>query len=222
MSWPIPQMIPVVPEMVLAALACLVLLVDVFATERYRVLSYQLAQASLVLVGGLVVAMFPQEAVVTFNGTFVSDQMGAVLKTTVLGLSFFAFLYSKDYLQKRSLFRGEFYVLGMTAVLGMMVLISAHSLLTIYLGLELLSLSLYALVALNRDSVTASEAAMKYFVLGALASGMLLYGISLLYGVAGSHDLSVLASVVSQQNEMPYNNIPGSSCCRCLFMRWSH
>jgi NADH-quinone oxidoreductase subunit N len=99
------------------------------------------------------------------------------------------FLYSRPYLRERGLFKGEYYVLGLFAVLGMMVMVSAYSFLTVYLGLELLSLSLYAMVAFNRDSPQASEAAMKYFVLGALASGMLLYGMSMIYGVTGSLDL---------------------------------
>jgi NADH-quinone oxidoreductase subunit N len=108
------------------------------------------------------------------------------------------FIYSRDYLRERDLYHGEFYVLGLFAVLGMMIMISAHSFLTIYLGLELLSLSLYAMVALRRDSIDATEAAMKYFVLGALASGMLLYGMSIIYGVTGSLDVGQVAQRVGQ------------------------
>ena len=194
-----PDLVPAAPEMALVSLACLVLVVDVYVPEKYRLFSYQLAQASLVLTAALVVALFPDSPQLTFSDTFVSDKMSAVLKIFILLLSFAAFLYSKAYLRERHLFRGEYYVLGMTAVTGMMVLVSAHSLLTVYLGLELLSLSLYALVAIHRDSVFASEAAMKYFVLGALASGMLLYGMSMLYGVTGTLDLAVLASTVESR-----------------------
>ena len=201
MSFVSPDFVPVVPEMVLASLACLVLVVDVYLPERYRLFSYQLAQAGLVLTGVLVVALFPDSPQITFADTFVSDKMSAVLKLFILVLSFGAFLYSKAYLRDRQLFRGEYYVLGMTAVTGMMVLVSAHSLLTVYLGLELLSLSLYALVAMHRDSVFASEAAMKYFVLGALASGILLYGMSMLYGVTGTLDLAVLAEAVESRTD---------------------
>ena len=201
MSFVSPDFVPVVPEMVLASLACLVLVVDVYLPERYRLFSYQLAQAGLVLTGVLVVALFPDSPQITFADTFVSDKMSAVLKLFILVLSFGAFLYSKAYLRDRQLFRGEYYVLGMTAVTGMMVLVSAHSLLTVYLGLELLSLSLYALVAMHRDSVFASEAAMKYFVLGALASGILLYGMSMLYGVTGTVDLAVLAEAVESRTD---------------------
>ena len=199
MSFVPPDFVPAAPEMALVSLACLVLVVDVYVAEKYRLFSYQLAQASLVLTGALVIALFPESPQLTFSDTFVSDKMSAVLKIFILLLSFAAFLYSKAYLQDRHLFRGEYYVLGMTAVTGMMVLVSAHSLLTVYLGLELLSLSLYALVAMHRDSVFASEAAMKYFVLGALASGMLLYGMSMLYGVTGTLDLAVLADAVESR-----------------------
>jgi len=190
MVFTVPDFMPAAPELFLLGAACLVLVVDVYVPERYRLFSYQLSQASLVAAALLCIGLFPSEPVTTFAGTFVSDAMSAVLKVTMLVMTYFAFFYSKVYLQERNLFKGEYFVLGLFAVLGMMVLVSAHSLLTVYLGLELLSLSLYAMVALNRESSVASEAAMKYFVLGALASGMLLYGMSLVYGVTGSLELA--------------------------------
>ncbi len=122
--------------------------------------------------------------------------MSDVLKVGILLVSFLAFLYAKDYLRERGLFKGEFYTLGLFAVLGMLVMVSANSFLTIYLGLELLALSLYALVAFDRQSANGAEAAMKYFVLGALASGMLLYGISMIYGATGTLRFDELAQVV--------------------------
>jgi NADH-quinone oxidoreductase subunit N len=201
MNFIAPDLVPAVPEIALLILIALVLVVDVYVPERYRVFTYQLAQASLVLTGLLVIGLFPEAPQITFSGTFILDQMAAVLKVFILLLSFIAFLYSKSYLQQRQIFKGEYYILGMTAVLGMLILVSAHSLLTLYLGLELLSLSLYALVAIHRDSIPASEAAMKYFVLGALASGMLLYGMSMLYGETATLDLGVLAEVVSASSE---------------------
>jgi NADH-quinone oxidoreductase subunit N len=133
----------------------------------------------------------------TFSDRFVRDPMGGVLKSFIYIITMGVFLYSRDYLKERELYKGEYYVLGLFAVLGMMVMVSAHSFLTLYLGLELLSLSLYALVAFNRDSGESSEAAMKYFVLGALASGMLLYGMSIIYGLTGSLDLSLVHAQVS-------------------------
>ena len=201
MNFIAPDLVPAVPEIALLILIALVLVVDVYVPERYRVFTYQLAQASLVLTGLLVIGLFPEAPQITFSGTFILDQMAAVLKVFILLLSFIAFLYSKSYLQQRQIFKGEYYILGMTAVLGMLILVSAHSLLTLYLGLELLSLSLYALVAIHRDSIPASEAAMKYFVLGALASGMLLYGMSMLYGETATLDLGVLAEAVSASSE---------------------
>ena len=188
--------VAIVPELFLLTMACVVLVVDVFLPEAYRAVSYQLALMTLLVTGGLAVAGYPAEPLVVFSGAVVVDGMGAVLKAFIAGTAFFAFVYSKGYLQERSLFKGEYYVLGLFAVLGMMVMVSAHSLLTVYLGLELLSLCLYAMVAMHRDSSVASEAAMKYFVLGALASGMLLYGISMIYGGTGSIDLGEIARVV--------------------------
>ena len=186
MPFATPEFLPAAPEIALAGMACVVLMVDLYAGRRHRMLVYQLAQASLVVSAVLCIALYPEEPITTFSGTFKSDGMSAVLKVFVLLVTYFVLFYSKVYLQARELFRGEYFVLCLFAVLGMMVLVSAASLLTLYLGLELMSLCLYALVALNRASAEASEAAMKYFVLGALASGTLLYGMSLLYGVTGT------------------------------------
>jgi NADH-quinone oxidoreductase subunit N len=123
--------------------------------------------------------------------------MAIVLKMAVYGAVFTTFFYSRRYLLERDMYRGEFYILGLSAMLGMMVMISANSFLSIYLGLELLSLSLYAMVAMQRDSVAASEAAMKYFILGAMASAMLLYGMSMIYGATATLDLSEMNRILS-------------------------
>ena len=197
MNFVIPDMSVAAPEMFLLAATCAVLVVDVYLPERLRLLTYHLAQASLVITAGLCLVMFPESPQVSFNGTFISDTMSVLLKVFILLTTYFVFFYSKIYLRAWQLFRGEYFVLGLFAVLGMMVLVSAHSLLTVYLGLELLSLSLYAMVAMNRESSTASEAAMKYFVLGALASGMLLYGMSMIYGATGSLDLGAIREHVA-------------------------
>jgi len=196
MSFHSPNFVPAIPEMFVLGMTCLVLLVDLFLSERTRVVTYLLAQATLV--GGflLTLGLYPMGRVVTFDGTFITDPLAVVLKAAVFIAAFLAFLYSRDYLAERNLFRGEFFLLGLFGVLGMMILVSAHSLLTVYLGLELLSLSLYAMVALQRGPA-ASEAAMKYFILGAVASAMLLYGMSMLYGVTGSLDLGVIRHVVA-------------------------
>jgi NADH-quinone oxidoreductase subunit N len=200
-SFAIADFTPLATEIFLLCMACVVLIVDVFLRDERRLASYVLAQLTLLAAALISWSMLGDETRVVLNGTFVSDPMAALLKTCILLVTAGVFVYSRSYLVERNIFRGEFYVLGLFAVLGMLVLVSAHSLLTIYLGLELLSLSLYALVAFNRDSAEASEAAMKYFVLGALASGMLLYGISMLYGATGSLDIGAVAAAVAAPEE---------------------
>lgn len=186
MNFDITTLIPVIPEIYLLTLASVVLLVDLFLRDDQRTLTYILAQAGLAL-GVILLLMLPGEGkVVVFSGHYVRDAMGDALKMALFVTTFGAFLYSKDYLRARNLFKGEFYVLGLLALLGMSVMISSNSFLSVYLGLELLALCLYAMVAVDRDSAVATEAAMKYFILGAVASGMLLYGISMVYGATGS------------------------------------
>ena len=197
MDFAIPNYQVAIPEMFVLGMACLVLVVDLFLTERSRTVTYVLAQSAMVGAAVLTLTTYSDRAVLAFSDSFVRDAMGDVLKAFIYLAAFTVFLYSRPYLQARKLFKGEFYVLGIFGVLGMMVMVSAHSLLTVYLGLELLALSLYAMVALQRDSIHASEAAMKYFILGALASGMLLYGMSMLYGATGSLDLAEISRQVT-------------------------
>ena len=192
MSFEIPDVMPALPEIFMLSMACIILVADLFLTKASRGATYMLSQATLVIAVLITIATFVPQPVLTFNDTFVRDGIADVLKIAIYIATFVVFLYSRDYLKDRDLFKGEFYVLGLFAVIGMMILISAHNFLTIYLGLELLSLSLYAMVAMHRDSPRASEAAMKYFVLGAIASGMLLYGMSMIYGITGSLDLAVI------------------------------
>jgi NADH-quinone oxidoreductase subunit N len=140
--------------------------------------------------------------VLTMNGLFIDDPLSDVLKLFLYLTVAIVMVYSRDYLRERGLFKGEFFVLALFATLGMMVMVSASHFLTLYLGLELLSLSLYAMVALQRDSSVATEAAMKYFVLGALASGMLLYGMSMVYGVTGSLGLGSIAQALQHGSDL--------------------
>ncbi len=191
------DLIIALPEITLLTLACLVLLVDAFSKDPLHLLTYWTTQASLLVVMALVLFYFPDNTQIAFNGSFVSDSMSAILKAFMCGITFVVFLYSYDYLKEHKFLKGEYFVLGLFAVLGMMIMASAYSLLSVYLGLELLSLSLYAMVAMQRDSKTAPEAAMKYFVLGAIASGMLLYGISMIYGLTGSLDLLTIAERIN-------------------------
>lgn len=194
MSFELVDLTPALPEIFVLTMACVVLLVDAFLPQAQRVITYVLTQATLVGAAVTTVAVHGGERVVAFSGMFVSDPMGDVLKVFIYLSSAIALLYSRQYLTDRQLFKGEYFILALFAVLGMMVLVSAHSLLTIYLGLELMSLALYAMVALHRDNEVATEAAMKYFVLGALASGMLLYGMSMIYGVTATLNLAEIAS----------------------------
>ena len=199
MSFEMPNIIPAIPEIFLLGMICTILVIDLFLSDRSRIITYLLAQLALLGTLFLTLNSMSTETVLTFSDTFVRDPMSDILKIAIYLATFITFLYSKDYLRDRGIFKGEFYLLGLFGALGMMILVSAHNLLTLYLGLELLSLSLYAMVALQRDSILASEAAMKYFVLGAIASGMLLYGMSIIYGLTGTLDLGAIATQITSQ-----------------------
>ena len=196
----VPAFAPIAPEIVLATAACVVLVVEVYG--RSADLTYRLSQASLVLTALVLALNFPEGSLVSFSGTFVADPMAAILKLATLVIGWFLFFYLNAHLRVREKARGEHFILGLFALLGMMVLVSAANLLTVYLGLELLSLSLYAMVALDRDSPVAAEAAMKYFVLGALSSGMLLYGMSMVYGATGTLDLAGVGAAAQDRTDL--------------------
>jgi NADH-quinone oxidoreductase subunit N len=187
------EFLPLIPELVLVGAAFALLMLDLFLNEKQRVVTHVLAVASLVLVAALLVAGVGGQGTV-LGGMFIRDNMADVLKIGICVVTAIALLYGWPFLRERNLYKGEIAVLMLFAVAGMMLLTSAGSLVMVYLGLELLALCSYALVAIDRDSPLASEAAMKYFVLGALASGMLLYGMSLVYGASGSIDLATIAA----------------------------
>jgi NADH-quinone oxidoreductase subunit N len=180
-------------EVFVVTALCVVLVIDVFLTDRSRWLTYVLSLLTLAGAAYMTVRYGVQARTIAFDGMYIADPMGDVLKLFSYGTVAVSFLYSREYLQRRGLFKGEYFILGLVALLGVMVMISAGSLLTVYLGVELLSLSLYAMVAFDRDSGIAAESAMKYFVLGAIASGTLLYGFSIVYGVTGTLLLDELA-----------------------------
>ena len=184
---------PAIPEIVLLALVAVLLVVDVYLRDENRHFTYWLGILSLLGCAALSAATVGRPTIVTFQGMFVSDLLSQVLKVATLVTVAATLLYGRTYLEVRGLLKGEFISLSLFATLGMMVMISAHHFITLYLGLELMTLSIYAMVALQRDSVRATEAAMKYFVLGALASGLLLYGLSMLYGATGSLELTRVA-----------------------------
>lgn len=189
------------PEIFVLSMACIILVLDLFLSDRERFITYWLTQLTLVCAAVITLSISNGQTETAFFGTFITDPMSVVLKVFIYIVTAIAFLYSRYYLELRGLFKGEYYVLGLFGTLGMMIMVSAHNLLSLYLGLELLSLCLYAMVAFNRDTYACSEAAMKYFVLGALASGMLLYGMSMLYGVTGSLDITEIAAYQAQQSE---------------------
>ena len=185
------------PEITLLTLICVVLLADLFVKDEQRVATFWLSIAALVVTAWALIATAPTSSTIIFDGSYISDALSQVLKLAAIGVVAVGFLYARDYLQQNDLLKGEFYLLGLFGLLGMMIMISANSLLTMYLGLETLSLSLYALVAFDRNSAVAAESAMKYFVLGAIASGSLLYGISWIYGLTGSLQFDEIAAVIS-------------------------
>jgi NADH-quinone oxidoreductase subunit N len=185
-------------EIYMIAAICVILLVDVFLSERNRWVTYALSLIALAGAAFVTVKNGVDGRVTAFEGSYVADPMSDVLKLFAYGTVAVAFMYSREYLQRRGLFKGEYFILGLTALLGIMVMCCAGSLITVYLGVELLSLSLYAMVAFDRDSGVAAESAMKYFVLGAIASGLLLYGFSIIYGLTGTLQLDELAVAVRE------------------------
>ena len=201
MTFPLPDLTPALPEIFILGMTCAILLIDVLFKDRG--LSYPLTLFTMVCATAITVFTSVPQTQFTFGGQFVDDAMADVLKIMAYFATLSVVVYSRPYLLARGLFKVEFFVLALFALLGMMVMISANHFLSLYIGLELLSLSLYAMVALQRDSAQATEAAMKYFVLGALASGFLLYGMSLLYGITGTLELPVMAHVLQAGGQDP-------------------
>ncbi len=193
-----PDVAPAIPEIFIFSMACLILVVDLYLSERWRMVSYLLALATLFVAALLTLQNIFAPPVFTFNNMFVDDALSDIIKLAIYLLVFVVFVYSRRYNRERGIFRSEYFVLGLFGVVGMMILASASHFLTLYLGLELLALCLYTMVAFQRDSSLATEAAMKYFVLGAMASGMLLYGMSMLYGATGSLEIAVVKRAVSE------------------------
>lgn len=185
------------PEIWLLCATALILLIDLFLKDDQKDVTYILSTAALLGTAVLIISSFSPAPVSAFSGMFVADAMSDVLKIAMCGVVALMFAFSRSYAAHRGIYRGELFTLTLFALLGMMVMASASNLVTLYVGLELLSLSLYALVALPRDVKQSTEAAMKYFVLGALASGMLLYGMSMIYGASGSLDLHVIAARIT-------------------------
>ncbi len=196
------QFAPALPEVFVLAMVSLILLIDAALADGKRYVTYALSLATVAGAAVLTAQDFSIMPVLALGGLFIDDPLSDALKLFLYLAVAVVMVYSRDYLRQRGLYKGEFFVLALFALLGMMVMVSASHFLTLYLGLELLSLSLYAMVALQRDSSVATEAAMKYFVLGALASGMLLYGMSMIYGVTGSLALADIAQILADGTDL--------------------
>jgi NADH-quinone oxidoreductase subunit N len=186
MNWP-----AVYPEIALLLMACVVAMVDLWVTDPRRTPTYWLTQASLAVVAMMQLGAFNAgDTVYAMQRMVVADPMGHLLGFFATVAVMVTLVYARPYAASREMLKGELFTLSLFSLLGICVMLSANNFLVVYLGLELMSLSLYALVAMRRDHVDATEAAMKYFVLGALASGFLLYGLSMMYGATGSLDIN--------------------------------
>ena len=200
MNFVMTDLIAASAEVFVLAMACLILVIDLFVKDPKRTVTFALTILTLLGAAIITFATSNGEIGYAFSNMYVDDLMGDFLKLLLFLAIIVTLFYARGYLLDRpALGRGEFYVLTLFATLGMMVMIAANNFITIYIGLELLSLSLYAMVAMNHQSVRATEAAMKYFVLGALASGFLLYGMSLVYGATGSLELTKIAEAMYMQ-----------------------
>ncbi|MCB1827238.1 MAG: NADH-quinone oxidoreductase subunit NuoN [Coxiellaceae bacterium] len=201
MTAKLPNFIPLIPEIFVLVMTCVTLLMGLFLGKRFKNISYYLVQFTLIIAAWLTWHVFMKydfdATVLSFYNMFVLDKLAVVLKSFIYLSAFLTFLYSRQYNNDRNIPSNEFYVLGLLSVMGMMILVSGHNLLTIYLGLELLSLPIYAMVALQRSKPRCIEAAMKYFIVGAIASGMLLYGMSMIFGASQSLDITQIDQFIA-------------------------
>ncbi len=193
------NLVPLIPEIVILLTACTTILATLYLPIKMRsVVTYYITQIGIVISFIAVLFLYEDTPFHVFSDTFTLDHFAVILKIFILIPSFIVFLFSRYYIAERKIPSGEYYILGLFSILGMMILSSASNFITIYIGLELLSLPLYAMVAIQRDQSACSEAAMKFFVLGALASGILLYGMSMLYGATNSLDVNVISATLSK------------------------
>ena len=194
------ELLPLLPELVLIDSAFALLIIDLFIGERHKVWTHFLSVLALVVVLAMLATGSGGQGVV-LNGMFVRDNAADLMKLAIVLMSTLTLVFGWSYLRERALYKGEIPVLVLFATAGMMMMVSAGSLLMVYLGLELLALCSYALVAADRENGKATEAAMKYIVLGSLASGLLLYGMSLVYGATGSLQLDVIHAAIDGSGE---------------------
>ena len=199
MNFVVPDFYPAAAEIFVAVMALVIMLASTFARSVARNLAYLLTQATLIVAAFITIFTMEGEVVHTFSNLFISDLLGDVLKLMIYFSTAIALLYGRGYLADRKIDRPEYYLLALLMTLGMMVMVTANHMLPMYIGLEMMSLALYTMVAFDRDSARSTEAAMKYFVLGALASGLLLYGMSMVYGATGTLEFSGVAQALYNQ-----------------------
>ena len=199
MNFVVPDFYPAAAEIFVAVMALVIMLASTFARSVARNLAYLLTQATLIAAAFITIFTMEGEVVHTFSNLFISDLLGDVLKLMIYFSTAIALLYGRGYLADRKIDKPEYYLLALLMTLGMMVMVTANHMLPMYIGLEMMSLALYTMVAFDRDSARSTEAAMKYFVLGALASGLLLYGMSMVYGATGTLEFSGVAQALYNQ-----------------------
>ena len=199
MNFVVPDFYPAAAEIFVAVMALVIMLATTFARSVARNLAYLLTQATLIVAAFITIFTMEGEVVHTFSNLFISDLLGDVLKLMIYFSTAIALLYGRGYLADRKIDKPEYYLLALLMTLGMMVMVTANHMLPMYIGLEMMSLALYTMVAFDRDSARSTEAAMKYFVLGALASGLLLYGMSMVYGATGTLEFSGVAQALYNQ-----------------------
>ena len=197
MNFAVPDFAPAVAEIFVATMSLVMILVGAFARTNGRSYCYLLAQGTLLVAALLTIVGLSGEVTYTFSGMFVADLLSDFLTLLILFTVGVGLVYGRGYLAARGMDRPEFYLLTVLMTLGMMVMVSAAHMLPLYIGLEMMSLSLYGMVAFDRDSARSTEAAMKYFVLGALASGLLLYGMSMVYGATGALDFVSISAALT-------------------------
>ena len=200
------------PEIISLILICFVLIADLYVNDENRIVTFWISVISLFILGLVIIGSSPIDPTLTFSGAYISDHLSKFLKLSAVFFVGITFFYARDYLRVNEIHKGEFYLLGLIGLLGMMIMISANSMLIMYLGLETLSLSMYALVAIDRNNVLSAESAMKYFILGAIASGCLLYGISWIYGVTGSLNFNEISLNILNRSWTNFLNDGSFSC----------
>lgn len=199
MNFVVPDFYPAAAEIFVAVMALVIMLATTFARRIACGLAYHLTQATLIAAVFITIGTMDEQVGFTFSNMFISDMLGDFLKLAIYFTVAVALLYGRGYLADRNIERAEYYLLALLMTLGMMVMVTSNHMLTLYIGLEMMSLSLYGMIAFDRESPRSAEAAMKYFVLGALASGLLLYGMSMIYGATGSLELAGVAQSIYHQ-----------------------